>query len=302
MSEKRDVILTIVQGTDFDYVAPFIFSLQRSGFRGRLIVFASAMKGDAIRQMESHGVTVVSYPFKSKRLREAIFWPLWPLWRRYFAAGNISPRKEKLAHAALPLFYRRHLVYLEYLRAHQDEFDRVFLSDARDVYFQADPFAWPFTAGLHFFMLPATNNIVTARLFVNWEQNQFGVTQAEPHLKKNVSCAGTTFGDTASILNYLSQMVSVSLRARKLRRVTGGDDQGVHNFLICENKFPRATLHHNFAGPILTTAEPLTMNDIRLDSGDRVVDEQGNVIPVLHQYDRIPELKKHILAMHAKGQ
>ena len=149
MSEKRDLVLTTVQGVDFDYLAPFVSSLKRTGFRGRLVVFASAMKGDAVSQLERHGVTVVSFPFISKRLREFFFWPFWPFWRRLFALNAFPEFKEKLAHVALPLFYRRHLIYLQYLRAHRLEYDRVFLTDARDVFFQADPFSWNPPPGLH---------------------------------------------------------------------------------------------------------------------------------------------------------
>jgi hypothetical protein len=296
MSETRNVILTIVQGADFNYVAPFILSLKRTGYRGRLIIFASAMKGDAVSQLERHGAIVIPFPFLSKRLREFFFWPAWPLCRRLFAVNAFLDLKEKLAHAALPLFYRRHLIYLQFLRAHRLEFDRVFLTDARDIFFQADPFSWNQPAGLHFFLLEGDHTINSSQLSVNWTQNQFGRTNVGQHLDKIVSCAGTTFGDTEAIITYLTQMVATSLCARRLRKMTGGDDQGVHNYLIYENLLPAVTLHSNRCSAVLTTTLPMMMADIPFNADGLVTNETGGVIPVIHQYDRLPEFKKYLLA------
>ena len=295
MPESRNVILTTVQGVDFDYVAPFLFSLKHTGYRGRIIVFASAMKDGAISKMEANGATVIPFPFLSKRLREIFFWPAWPLWRRLFAVIPFTGLKEYLAHAALPLFYRRHLIYLQFLRAHRMEFERVFLTDTRDVFFQQDPFSWNPSKGLHFFLLEEDHTIKSSQLSDNWTENQFGRINAAQHLDKIVSCAGTTFGDINTIITYLEQMVITSLCARKLRKITGGDDQGVHNYLIYENLLPAFTLHPNWRSAVLTSTAPITMGDIRLNPEGQVVSKGGEVFPVLHQYDRIPELKSHLL-------
>ena len=290
---SRELILSIVQTADFDYIAPFNTSLQRTGYRGRLVIFASAMKGDASARLEELGVTVIPYRFVGKHLREIFFWPGWPLWRQIFRIKFPAALKERLAHIALPLFYRRHLIYLQFLRAHRHEFDRVFLTDARDVYFQADPFAWPLAPGLHFFLLDAAHTVTTSGLHQHWLTNQFGRQDVAAHRGKNVSCAGTTLGDTAGIISYLEQMLAYSLTARRLRKITS-DDQGVHNFLIHENLLPQIHLHANWRGPVLTTTPPMSLSAMRLNDAGQVVDETGAVIPVLHQYDRLPDLNQHL--------
>ncbi|MGH8023177.1 MAG: hypothetical protein ACRED1_06330 [Limisphaerales bacterium] len=291
--QRNDVILTTVEGVGFDYFAPFILSLKRTGFRGQLVVFAGALDDRTITKIRDHGAFVVRYPFVPKWVREALFWPVWPAWSRFFSRCRLTAITEKLAHWTLPLIYRRHLIYLQFLRGRRHEFGRVFLSDARDVFFQVDPFSWQPGPGLHCFLLPHGNTIQSEQLRINWDQNQFGRTDPRPHLDKGVACAGTTFGDTESVIQYLSQIVSFSLRARKLRKVKVGD-QGVQNFLICEDILPATTLQPNEGGPVLTTYR-MTMDDIVLDKDGVVVNDRGRVIPVLHQYDRIPELKKHLL-------
>ncbi len=292
--DKRDAIFTVVQGVDFDYLAPFIFSLKHTGYCGHLIVFASAMKKGAVAQLEKQGATVVSFSFHSKLVREIFFWPAWPLWRLFFKNKALGGFREKLAHFALPLFYRRHLVCLEYLRRHRQEFNRVFLTDARDVYFQADPFSWNPPPGLHFFLLHPNHTIGSTRLHLNWTQKQFGLTGVGPYRDQTVSCAGTTFGDTESIIAYLTRLLAFSLRARKLRKIIG-DDQAIHNYLIYEKLLPPMTLHVNCQGAVLTTTPPMKLDGLRTDIEGRLVDISGNVIPVLHQYDRVAGLKEKLL-------
>jgi hypothetical protein len=295
MPGTRNLILTTVQEADFDYVAPFIVSLKRTGYRGRVVFFASAMKGDAVSRLEQHGATVIPYRFFDKHIREAFFWPVWPLWRRFFGTKAFPKPKEMLAHVALPLFYRRHLICLQFLRAQRLQFDRIFLTDARDVYFQADPFSWQPGAGLHFFLLDANRTVGSSQLPANWTENQFGRRQVSHHLAKGVSCAGTTFGDPEGIINYLTQMVATSLGARKLRKISS-DDQGVHNYLLHENLLPAVTLHPNRRSAVLTTGAAMTMADIQIGPDGTVINEAGQAFPVLHQYDRIPALKQHLMS------
>ena len=293
MSESRNIILTSVQGADFDYIAPFILSLKRTGYAGRLIVFASAMKGDAVAQLEGHGATVIPFKFIPKRLRKTAAWP-WFLWRRYLTANARSAFKEKLTHLVLPFFYRRHLLYLEFLREHHAEFDRFFVTDARDVYFQADPFSWPAGGGLHFFLEEPANTIGSSNLKKNWTENQFGRREVAGQLDQVVSCAGTVFGDAGGMLSYSTGIVGLTLRAKRLRKIVQ-DDQGVHNYLLRENLLPSVTIHENRRGAVLT-AGIMRMADFQMNRLGQLVDETGRVIPVVHQYDRIPELKKHLLA------
>jgi hypothetical protein len=295
MPEKRNLILTTVQGADFDYVAPFMVSLKRTGYRGRVVFFASAMRGDAVSRLEQHGATVIPYRFFDKGIREACFWPVWPLWRRFFGIKAFPKPKEMLAQVALPLFYHRHLICLQFLRAQRMQFDRVFLTDARDVYFQADPFSWRPGAGLHFFLLDGNRTIGSSQLRLNWTENQFGRSDVSRHLDKVVSCAGTTFGDKDGIMNYLTQMVATSLCARRLRKISG-DDQGVHNYLIHENLLPAITLHPNRRSAVLTIGASMTTAEIRISPDGLVTNEAGEAFPVLHQYDRIPALKQHLMS------
>jgi hypothetical protein len=290
---NRDLILTTLHRADFAYIAPFVLSLQRTGYAGQLVVFASAVDDKTCATLRECGAIIAPFHFSGKRDRQRLAW-LWPLWRWYFSTHASQTAKEKLAHRVFHVRYRRYLLYLQYLREQGGHFDRVMLADAKDIFFQADPFSWNPQPGVHFLLEEAHVRIGHCRLHRLWMGCQFGPDYVERHAEETVTCSGTTFGDTASILEYLARMVATTMRARNLAKIYGGD-QGIHNFLLQEKLLPRSIVHPNRQAPGLTLGV-MRWDQLQLNSDGLVVDETGAPVPVLHQYDRIPELKQHLLA------
>jgi hypothetical protein len=287
---SRDVILTTLQRVPLDYAATFLASLRRTGYRGELVFFVSAMEEASIAELRRQGVRVVRFTFKGIHVKQRLA-RLWPVWRRVFGSRLPPELKERLAHAVFHLFYRRHLLYLQYLRAHREEYDRVFLTDARDVFFQADPFSWNPSPGVHFFLEEA--EIGSCPFNARWITSQFGPATAEAMKTKTISCAGTVFGDTDGILRYLAAMVALTMSARSLREPTG--DQGIHNYVLYQQPLPQMTVHDNRTGPLLTMGQTKP-EAVRFNDQGWVVNGQGVMVPILHQYDRLPAVEKILLA------
>ena len=288
---SRDLILTTLHRVRFETAAAFFISLRRTGYSGRIVVFASALDRESVVKLRNSGVSIVPFRFTGTLVRQRLA-GLWPIWRLFFASKASSAAKERLAHAVFHLFYRRHLLYLQYLRKHGQNYDRVFLTDCRDVYFQADPYSWNPQPGIHFFLEETANKIGECSHNTRWINSQFGQATLKKMSAETVSCAGTTFGDVAGITEYLSQIVSLSMKALSLREIDG--DQGIHNYILRERILRRVIVHENRRGPVLTLG-PMKMADIQLNADRLVMNEAGQVVPVLHQYDRIPELKKILL-------
>jgi len=288
----RDLILTTLHRVQYEYVAPFILSLERTGFSGDVAVFASALDNGCISELQRQGAIVMPFKFRGKRTRQE--WArLWPLWRWFFATGAAAPTKERLAHGVFHLCYRRHLLYLEFLRRHGADYDRVMLADARDVFFQMDPFSWNPTAGVHFVLEDGTR-LGHCQLHRRWLTCQFGKAFADRHAEAIASCAGTTFGSAGGIGAYLEQMVALTMQARNLAKTYGGD-QGIHNCVLIEKRVSPITVHPNRHGPVLTMGV-MRPSDVRMNSEGAVLNDNGDVVPVLHQYQHIPGLKEHLWA------
>jgi hypothetical protein len=286
----RDVILTTLHRVRFEYAANFLASLRRTGYEGEAVIFASCMSDETITELQRHGATVVRFEFKGKFIHQR--WArLWPLWRWMFARNLSTATKEKLAHGVFHLFYRRHLLYLQFLREHRTKYDRVFLTDCRDVYFQADPFGWN-PHGLHLFLEEPRYRIKDSPHNSAWLRHQFGEAVLDQMKDEYISCAGTTFGDIQSILGYLEAMVAFSMKARSLEDPDG--DQGIHNYLLRSKYFPQVTAHENRRGPVMTLGN-VAPEAARLNSQGLVINDDGEVAPVLHQYDRIPHVQKILL-------
>ncbi|HEV2045222.1 MAG TPA: hypothetical protein VGQ95_01350 [Chthoniobacterales bacterium] len=289
---KRNLILTMVHRIRYPALEPFFRSLQRTGFDGDVVVFASALSTESIRQLKDWGARVVPFLFPGEHVANRAA-RLWWIWKRLFASGISQSAKERLAHIVFHLFYRRHLLYLDFLRTHGSEYENVFLTDCRDVLFQADPFGWDQTPGLHVFLEEEANKLGICPHHIRWITSQFGSEMLGRWTDKTVSCAGTVFGDVLGMMDYLSRMVSRTMGVKSLRAADG--DQGVHNYLVLEGVFPKITIHENRRGPVITLG-PVRMSSLRFDQDDHVINETGAVVPVLHQYDRDPQLRERLLS------
>lgn len=290
-SSKRDVILTVQHTGDFSTLAPFVLSLKRTGYRGRVVIFTSRLKQDVLAELRDHDFELEPFTFIGKGKRQPLT-ELWPLWRESFALPVPMPAKRWLAKRVFHLFYRRYLLYADYLACHAHEFDRVMLTDCRDVFFQGDPFCWDLATGLHVVLEDKSNRIGKCRSHRSWMSHQFGEDYVNSRAERMISCAGTTFGDTASVRQYIDQMISTSMSAHNLKESSG--DQGIHNYLILEHLLPNITIHPNGQGPVLTMGMMHPV-DIHINAAGQVLNDNDEPAPVLHQYDRISGLKERLL-------
>lgn len=292
-STNRDLVLTVLHRGDFDYIAPFVLSLKRSGFRGSTVVFTSNVDTTSVEQLRRWGASVVAFRFSGQGSRQHLSRP-WPLWRWFFSTGAPRSAKIWLAHAVFHLTYRRHVLFLEFLEKHAADFDRILLADGKDVFFQADPFSWNWTAGVHFFLEEAGHRMGDDPYHREWFRRLFGPTYLEAHGQRVPACSGTTFGDAASIRQYLELMVTITMQALELGKLFGGD-QAVHNYILIQKLMDNITLHENRHGPVLTM-QVMKEADLQTDAQGAVINDDGTVVPVLHQYNYFPALQARLLS------
>ena len=147
----------------------------------------------------------------------------------------------------------------------------------------------------------------------------------------NVSCSGTTIGGYNAIVTYLIHMIRSFDESPQCNHVTGCD-QGHHNFLVYSGRLTDSSTTtdeiHRIQGPQLPTQiskiivgkqgysivntlgllakrediyhkgeqiiTPLRSLGILDNKTDHVLNWDGSISPILHQYDRDPELKSII--------
>ena len=194
------------------------------------MVFATRRRSSVDLQLQRWGAQVETFHFRGKHVRNRLGATLADLASnlRELPVGNTG--NSDWPTACLHLFYRRHLLYLEFLQRYGAQDERFFLSDCRDVFFQRDPFSWKQTAGLHLFLEADASRIGTCPHHRRWIASQFGESVLNELSPEVVSCAGTVFGDRTGLSNYLREMIRLTMQAKSLREADG--DQGLHNVLV----------------------------------------------------------------------
>eukprot|EP00667_Euglena_gracilis_P018735 EG_transcript_19965 len=152
--------------------------------------------------------------------------------------------------AAFPLASQRYAVYLQYLRSERGRrYEKVLLTDSRDVLFQGDPF------------LTLTGNATLLfaedKRFSQSTLNRHWLSGCYPHdkvlriVKEFIVCSGVTMGPRQPILAYLQAMAAELLRLRaRVRCQSIGMDQPVHNWVAyaTPSSFPKIILQNGRRG------------------------------------------------------
>jgi hypothetical protein len=172
--------------------------------------------------------------------------------------------------------------YLDILKTNFLDCKKIFLSDVRDVYFQADPFSHHMEAQLEFFLEPEIlKNCDYTRSNLSYSYGEDRITQFDD---KYVICSGTTFGYRDAILNYLQLMDTEIHRICELKGHMV-EDQHVHDYLIYTDNFPDYKLYHSLYGPVATLRIHGTPGNFNQEG--TYLNADGSITPIVHQWDRL---------------
>lgn len=271
-------------------VEAFVKSLRKTGYSGRTVFFGSLLTRSTEQELLASGVEVKRFLFLAKHVRQRLARP-WSFWRGYFALPQPEWLRDVVARRVIHLFYLRHLIYLRFLERNPG-IRRILMCDCRDVYFQRDPFSdWP-GPGLHSFEEDRSTLLGQCQHHRRWITLLDGPATLERLSSEPCVCAGTVMADRDTAILFLSKMVAMTYEALSLEPHDG--DQGLFNILVHERRIPGVVLHGNGNSSVFTMGS-LPSQTICTDAEGFVVRSDGSRIPILHQYDRKPEIAKPLL-------
>ncbi len=319
-SSEKNLILGLVKGYNFEQIKPFLVSLKKSGYQGDIGFVVSELSPLTLAALQDYAVNL--YPFKEinfivpfltksgkieiralplyKLLTKAYFLNrINYLWSNLLVKilGALSPEKEFIIKSNITKRFVntscvRYPLYYLYLSRYGQNYSKIMLTDVRDVLFQRNPFDFEFEDGLCCFLEDEGQTIGSSEGNMAWLRQGFGDRIISQIADKGISCSGTTIGSHASIMRYLEAMVNTLL---KLKAHPWGIDQGVHNYILYQGLVKNVKFYKNFQGPILTI-HYLNDETLRFDKQGFLINEDGSIINVLHQYDRLkPEIKNKML-------
>lgn len=264
----RNLIMGLAMGYGRAALAAFVESLADTGFAGDLVLFVDDLAADTTDWLRRRGV--ILEPFGC-----AAFLPYHIQLGRYF----------------------RYYEYLRQAEAAGRHYDKVLLTDVRDVVFQADPFALPEAGELFFTLESDSLRIGQCRHNICWTLLAFGAKVLEGARNEPVSCSGTTIGSVTGILRYLIHLQRFAVRLGDAASPVQGIDQGLHNAVRWSERVPGAVTLANHAH--IATLSYVAPEALRLDEAGRVLDGAGAVVPIIHQYFAHPPLAQAVARRYA---
>jgi hypothetical protein len=263
---KKNLILGILDNYTFQQVKKFVFSINRTSFKGDTCLFIGPKTSPfTIKMLKKHGIHL-----------------------EYFAgleelpAGNVTVGEFKFRQP-INYFNYRHYVYYDYLLKNKDKYENVLLTDVRDVYFQDDPFSFEIGNSLYCALEGPGSMIRNCKFNGPWMLFAYGEAMLEELGDKRISCAGTTWGKVDVVLDYLVKML------REIEKTPDAKitiDQALHNYMIYKGVLKDVSFLKNEGGVILTMSYE---KDYKVDNGlIRVGDNK--LVKVIHQFNRYEDL------------
>lgn len=303
---SRHLIISSISQLTFADLDAFLRSIDRSETKAEIVFFTGECDDTSLSRIQRRGIAtprirevLVKLPFVTRKL--SLYKWAYPIMRLYrsiwlrisaFRGSSSLRSKDEFG----KLFYKhnsmRFYYFRDFLRDHIDEFDRVVLCDVRDVVFQRDPFALVWQSGkLHCFLEERSTTIAKDKWNRYWTEKIGGAELLALIGDNPISCAGVTFGEAPVMLDYLERMCShLNDRLDKFDL-----DQGIHNMMIWSGELPNVVLGECDASAVATIGLMPETSLICNDDGE-ILDRHGEVVPILHQYDRKPALKARVLA------
>ena len=250
---KKNLIIGTIKGYSWGVLKNFFISYITAGFKNcDLVMFADKISEETLSKIKLCGTIVLDIPTKHLGFQ---------------GLGN-----------------HRWKWYSDYVKENKEKYNMVFATDVRDTIFQKDIFQYydnskPF---IGFNLEDITLRNPVNKYFIK----KFCKTKEEYEIiaDKRVICSGTIISSADIFIDFSNKLYELFINH------TDAYDQGVLNYLIYSKKlFNDVMILKNNSGPVMTICVT-KRKYINLDSNDNVLNFNGEIAAVVHQYDRKPDI------------
>jgi hypothetical protein len=160
------------------------------------------------------------------------------------------------------------------------QYDQVFLTDIRDVVFQASPFHASPSEDVWLFSQSAVYGRDDCD--TNWFKQAFGAADLDQVNGKDALCIGTILGPHAQVLTLTRDIANFMAR-----EPFGRVEQAIFNWMFYNGKITASTrVIENVSGPVATLSKPEVLDSLSVLDGQVRRASDNSLIPVVHMYDR----------------
>lgn len=307
MRPRRCLVLGLIHGYEAEALRPFLSSLRAAAPDAEVCLAASEITDRTRVELRAQGCTLLPYRYVRTKLFGRKIWPGNTRWRplhvRYAgwierlplsAAARLRLRAQIVRHFLDPNTRR----FVEFFLAFGDtlrDYDQVLLSDLRDVVFQSDPFAQLEGYGIVYGLEDPAVTIGSHWANSLWLARVAGEAARDVLAAERVSCVGVVLASGAVMADYLRLLVEALTRPGVDVANFHGADTGAHNLVVRRGHLPGVRFADFATGGILNM-HGLRAEFIRWNRDGFLCDARGATIPIVHQYDRHPEVAAKLLA------
>ncbi len=286
---------------------PFLATLRQAAPHAEVVFASSGITGQTRRELCAAGCRLLPYRYLRAQIAGRKIWPgntRWHWWHRHYAAWinrlpGLSPAaalrwRARVARHFLDPNTRRFLEFYLNLGPRLAGYDRVLITDVRDVVFQADPFALLAGEGILYGLEDSSQTIGTQWANSLWLAQVAGPAVRDELAAARISCVGVVLGSGRVMAEYLRLMVEALTRPGINVANFHGADTGAHNLVVHRGRLPRPRYADLDTGGILNL-HGLNPACLRWTDDGLLADRQGRPFAVVHQYDRHPEITARLL-------
>lgn len=299
MKQSGNVILGSATGYDVSLICPFVFSLTKTNFDGTLvlIIYKEQLvdfekKFKDIKEFNiKYQITEIG-KFKSKSKYSGFYkYKLVKQIVSFFVSLSVNETDKNSKIKALNIVgfphVSRFFEYQKFLKENNN-ITNVLLTDVRDVIFQDNPFTH-LEQKLYVGMENPNYTIGTESYNKKWILDAYGEVFFNEAKDKQISCSGVTIGDVDSIGKYIEKMIEEFVNQPYKKMSNRIYDQAMHNKLIICNELENIFICQPFLSSIVTLGL-YSIDDISRNTEGLVISKENKIIPIVHQYDRHPQL------------
>lgn len=316
LNNQSDYLLSFATGYQWEQISVFVSSFRKHNKNAHIIIYTDNPSIELQTRSKEYGFTIICLSSKNTKsslwlkiasrrglvllksissvLPSFLTAILSPTILRYLGPGIVKPNQVRYA------FYEKTVSTLP-------SNAKIIVSDCRDVYFQRDPFDGTFSRNLNVYLehdgtigagSPASRATDTRRFYTPkgleaigsnayWIQKAYGGQVLDQLYLNEISCSGVTSGRKSVMTKYLRKMCAETLKCLTISTEIHGIDQGIHNFLLYKSSFGlgKCNLHPNSTSAVFTVHGTPDC-DINIDSSNRLVNRNGSIPSIIHQYDR----------------
>jgi len=288
----RNLIIGVIDNYTYDKIEPWVVSLERTGYDGAKVLIAYNISKETTNRLEEKGITI--FAFNKDSSGNCI----------YPKSTNFSLMVERFAH----IWY--------FLTNNAEKFDKIIMTDVKDVVFQRNPFL---NAQMRHLWrgecLVGSENIRYED--EPWGKNNmirsFGPMIYETVKKNPIFCAGVIAGKSNAFTDLCLAIYLTCGSAPRNVPGGGGPDQAALNVLLSLQPYKDSVIRTSgsFVAHMGTSIEAVASGsggvgeiykdrldeyqnlliqkaDLRMDEETDLIYMNDNLVDILHQYNRLP--------------